>query len=447
MGFVVDRRGRALSLALSLLLGLVLSVAGPVQGQAAPIRIMPTGDSITEGAAGDATYRYFLWHLLTEAGYSVDFVGSMTGVNGGAPKYPDFDQNHEGHSGWTADRMNNQAKNWATASAAQIVLLHAGTNDLDKGQTVASTVTDLTNVINKFRSANPGIVVLIAQIIPIAGLDAKVQELNQSIAALASQMNTATSPVVAVDLHSGFSVSTDLKADGIHPTESGFQKMASDWFAALAPFLSTSPPPPPAGGALLVVGNAGQLSGADNAIRTRLVGLGLTVTVADDDSVQASAANGQAVVLISSTVDPSKVGNKFASTAVPLIAWEGALFDDLGMTGPVAGTNFGEAFSKKKVTIVQPSHPLAAGRSGTVIAVDPATRFNWGVPSSGGTVVAHVGGAPSQPAVFAYEAGAVMSAGTAPARRVGLFLYDTTALNLTGDGWAIFDAAVNWARS
>ena len=443
----VGRRGPALILAFALLLGLVLSVPAPVQGQAAPIRIMPTGDSITEGAAGDATYRYFLWHMLVDAGYSVDLVGSMTGVSGGAPKYPDFDQNHEGHSGWTADRLNNQAKNWLTASAAQIVLLHAGTNDLNKGQTVASTITDLTNVINKFRSANPGVVVLIAQIIPIAGLDAKVQELNQSIATLAGQMNTATSPVVAVDLYTGFSISTDLKTDGIHPTESGYQKMAADWFAALAPFLSTSPPPPPpAGGALLVVGNASQLSGADNAIRTRLIGLGLTVTVADDDSVQANAATGKAVVLISSTVDPIKVGNKFASTAVPLIAWEGALFDDLGMTGPVAGTNFGEAFSKKKVTIVQPSHPLAAGRIGTVAVVDPATRFNWGVPSSGGIVVAHIGGAPSQPAVFAYEAGASMSSGAAPARRVGLFLYDTTALNLTVDGWALFDAAVNWAR-
>ena len=441
----VGRRGRALSLAFGALLGLVLSVAAPVHGQVEPIRIMPTGDSITEGAAGDATYRYFLWHLLTDAGYSVDLVGSMTGVSGGVPKYPDFDQHHEGHSGWTADRMNNQAQNWVTASAAQIVLLHAGTNDLNKGQTVASTITDLTNVINKFRSANPGVIVLIAQIIPIAGLDAKVQELNQSIATLAGQMNSATSPVVAVDLYSGFSISTDLKADGIHPTESGYQKMASDWFAALAPFLSTPPPPPPAG-ALLVVGNANRLSVADNAIQNRLTGLGLTVTVADDDSVQASAATGKAVVLISSTVDPLKVGNKFASTAVPLIAWEGALFDDLGMTGPVAGTNFGEASRKKEVTIVQPSHPLAAGRSGTVTAVDLATRFNWGVPSAGGTVVAHVGGAPSQPAVFAYEAGASMSSGTAPARRVGLFLHDTTALNLTVDGWALFDAAVNWAR-
>ncbi len=442
------RRAMALALAFSTLVVAVMwAGTTPVQAQAVPVRIMPTGDSITEGAAGDATYRYFLWHLLVNAGYNVDLVGSMTGVSSGAPKYPGFDQHHEGHSGWAADRINNQAKNWAVASGAEIVLLHAGTNDLDRGQTVASTITDLTNIINKLRAANSEMVILLAQIIPIAGLEAQVQQLNQSIAALASQLTTAASPVVAVNHYSGFSVSNDLKADGIHPTESGFQKMAAAWYAALVPFLSTGPPPPPPGGALLVTGNATLLSAADAAIRNRLLGLGLSVTVADDDSVMASAANGMAVVLISSSVDPIKVGNKFAATAVPLIAWEGALFDDLGMTGPAAGVDFGEAFSKKKIKIVQPSHPLAAGRSGTIIVANPATRFNWGVPGSGGAVVAQVGGAPSQPAVFAYEAGASMSVGTAPARRVGLFLYDNTAPNLTADGWAIFDAAVNWARS
>ena len=436
-------RRLALSLGCIALLGVVLSFAVPVRAQSAPVRVMPTGDSITEGFGGDATYRYFLWQLLVDGGYNVDLVGSMTGVSGGVPKYPDFDQHHEGHVGWAADRINNQAKNWAVASGAQLVLLHAGTNDLLRGQTVESTITDLTNIIKKFRVANPGMIVLLAQIIPIKGFDAQVQQLNQSIATLAGQLNTTTSPVVAVDLYTGFDVNSDLLADGIHPSESGYQKMANAWFEALAPFLSSSPPP---GGALLVSGNSSAMSAADIKIRDRVTALGLSVTVADDDSVQASAADGRALVLISASVDPTKIGNEFAATAVPLIVWEGGLFDDLGLTGSAIGIDFGEALAKKKIVIVQPSHPLAAGKTGTIIAADPATRFNWGVPGSGGTVVAHIAGAPTQPAVFAYESGATMSAGVAPARRVGLFLYASTPSNLTADGWAIFDAAVTWAR-
>jgi lysophospholipase L1-like esterase len=431
--------------------GVTWAGAMPVQAQAAPIRIMPTGDSITEGASGDATYRYFLWQSLLNAGNSVDFVGSKTGVSSGTPKYPNFDQNHEGHSGWRADRMANSATSWATSSAAQIVLLHAGTNDLIQGQTVASTIIDLTNIIKRMRTANPQMTFLMAKIIPIAGMTSLVQQLNTAIGTLATQMNTATSRVVAVDLYTGFSVTTDLKADGIHPTESGYQKMANNWAAAVAPFLTSTPPPPPppppTGGALFVVGTPAAMSAADTAILNRLTGLGLTVTVADDDSVQASAATGKSVVLISASVLPDKIGNKFAGTAVPLVTWEGGLYDDLGMTGSVLGTDLGESVSKKKITILLPSHPIAAGRSGTIIAVDPGAKLMWGRPSASGIIVAHVGDFPALPAVFAYEAGASMVVGSAPARRVGLFLNATTAPTLTVDGWAIFDAAVNWARA
>ena len=272
--------------------------------------------------------------------------------------------------------MANSATSWATSAAAQIVLLHAGTNDLVQGQTVASTITDLTNIITRMRTANPQMTFLMAKIIPIAGMTSLVQQLNTAIGALATQMNTTTSRVVTVDLYNGFSVTTDLKADGIHPTESGYLKMGNNWAAALAPFLtSTPPPPPPTGGALFVVGTPAAMTAADTAILNRLTGLGLTVTVADDDSVQASAATGKAVVLISASVLPDKIGNKFAGTAVPLVTWEGGLYDDLGMTGSVLGTDLGESVSKKKITILSPSHPIAAGRSGTLLVVNTGAKL------------------------------------------------------------------------
>ena len=154
-----------------------------------------------------------------------------------------------------------------------------------------------------------------------------------------------------------------------------------------------------------MVGTPAAMSAADTAIVNRLTGLGLTVTVADDDSVQASAATGKSVVLISASVLPDKIGSKFAGTAVPLVTWEGGLYDDLGMTGSVLGTDLGESVSKKKITILLPSHPIAAGRSGTIIAVDPGAKLMWGRPSASGVIVAHVGDFPALPAVFAYETG------------------------------------------
>ena len=168
--------------------------------------------------------------------------------------------------------------------------------------------------------------------------------------------------------------------------------------------------------------------------------------MADDDLVQASAPNGQSVVLVSATADPNKIGTKFAGSATPFIVWQGGLFDDLGMTGKVSGTDFGISASTLQLTIAQPSHPLAAGRSGTVLAYSSGSRLTWGRPSASGVIVAHVPSLPTQPALFAYEAGDSMVTGVAPARRVGLFLYVHSAQVLTPDGWAIFDAAVTWAR-
>src|SRR4051794_17302252 len=59
--------------------------------------IMPLGDSITEAQTGNASYRYWLWNSLADAGYTLDFVGSEQppGIVDGHPRFPGFDPNHE----------------------------------------------------------------------------------------------------------------------------------------------------------------------------------------------------------------------------------------------------------------------------------------------------------------------------------------------------------------
>jgi hypothetical protein len=58
--------------------------------------------------------------------------------------------------------------------------------------------------------------------------------------------------------------------------------------------------------------------------------------------------------------------------------------------------------------------------------------------------IASLEGSPEKAALFGYDRGASMPGLVAPARRVGLFLFDTTSLQLTPEGWALFDAAVRW---
>ena len=109
--------------------------------------------------------------------------------------------------------------------------------------------------------------------------------------------------------------------------------------------------------ALLVVGSP-TLGTGDAAVRDRLVALGYTPAIIDDSVVKASSATGQDLVLVSSTVSATTIGTKLTAVTVPLITWEGALYDDLGMTSAPGGA---KAASQTALAITNAAHPLSAG--------------------------------------------------------------------------------------
>jgi hypothetical protein len=211
-------------------------------------------------------------------------------------------------------------------------------------------------------------------------------------------------------------------------------------------FVNTKLPPPGAGGALLVVANAGSLGAGDTAVRARLEGLGYTVTIRSQTATAADAA-GQDVVLISSSVASTAVSNRFRALALPVIVWEHAIFDDMGMTQTTLNTHYGVSTGQRTVAIRDSAHPLAAGLSGTPTLTTSNQTFTWGVPGAAAANVAAIATNPARSTVFGYTSGAQMFGLTAPARRVGLYLHDATAANLTADGGRLFDAAVQWADS
>ena len=67
------------------------------------------------------------------------------------------------------------------------------------------------------------------------------------------------------------------------------------------------------------------------------------------------------------------------------------------------------------------------------------------MPNASAVVVARPPSNASRASIFAYERGGGMVGLTAPGRRVGLFLHDTTAAALTTSGRALVDAALRWA--
>src|SRR3954464_13684471 len=82
------------------------------------VRIMPLGDSITEGTQVPGGYRIGLWQRLAAGGYRNDFVGSQFNGPGSLG-----DHDHEGHPGWRIDQIDAKVTGWMRTYNPRSVLL------------------------------------------------------------------------------------------------------------------------------------------------------------------------------------------------------------------------------------------------------------------------------------------------------------------------------------
>jgi acyl-CoA thioesterase-1 len=219
-------------------LGLIIGVGGiaAVDDAQAVVRIMPLGDSITASMNGQASYRYWLWKKLVTAGASVDFVGSQKGVSFGTPRFSDFDQNHEGHTGWTTSQVIPNVTTWTRAARPDLVLLDLGANDVVQGRPSQNIIMQLKIIVVLLRAVNPNVKVLLAKLTPMVGFESQVAELNSQIGPLAMQLNRPGSQVMVVDLASGFDLDADV-GDGVHPTEAGEKLIANRFYRLILPML------------------------------------------------------------------------------------------------------------------------------------------------------------------------------------------------------------------
>jgi lysophospholipase L1-like esterase len=68
-----------------------------------------------------------------------------------------------------------------------------------------------------------------------------VQTYNAAIPALVAQRTSAGRHLVLVDMYEAFtrdaSYKTTLLGDNLHPNEAGYIRLATTWYAALAPYL------------------------------------------------------------------------------------------------------------------------------------------------------------------------------------------------------------------
>ncbi len=197
---------------------------------------------------------------------------------------------------------------------------------------------------------------------------------------------------------------------------------------------------------LMVVGQ-GPLLPSDAHVRGFIERrFGVEVVVKEGPVLRKSDFLGKRLGFISESVNSEDISDEMPGVGQPLVVLEPAIFDELGMTGPVWQKDLGDRGGQRLLSIINPAHPLAAGLSGTLNVInDDPSKFVWGVPSSSAIKVATVNGEPGALTIFAYEKGSQMVSGTSPARRVGWFAGRDTPVQLNAQGALLLQEAIAWA--
>jgi lysophospholipase L1-like esterase len=333
-----------------------LMFAGGQAQAATAVKIMPLGDSITDGFNVPGGYRITLKPKLDAGGYTTDFVGTMS--NGPASL---TDREHQGLTGWRIDQLDANIVTWLQQTTPDTVLLHAGTNDAIQGIDIANAATRLGALIDKITATVPNAVVIVASIVPLtdATQEARVKTFNAGIPAVVSSRAAAGKKVYFTDMHAALTTA-DL-ADGIHPSEAGYAKMATQWYSALR-----------------------SVSGA--------LGGGSTPTTVPTTAPSPSPTTSSPTVApTTATPGPTLQPAGACSAALRVVgSWQG------GFQGAVTITNGGSAISKWSVAWTPSGYTVAQSWGASVttngsLVVAANAAWNGALPASGTTEFGFIG--------------------------------------------------------
>lgn len=237
-------------------------------------RIMPFGDSITQGVVNrnlrdTGGYRTPLWQMSLRGGGLVEFVGPEKSAVPG-PQDPD----HAGFGRRTLVWAEEEAPNLLARYRPDVILLMFGTNDSNEAD-AENMLARAGRLFDRIASESPGTLLLVADPPPIRS-DAQP---HQRVAAMET-FRTLLPVIIRERVEQGGRiqhvsmaalgvqhVSAPPADNGLHPTPSGYCAMAAAWATGLAQSgLSTGYLP------LLPINMKGVADITGSAFNDRLVG-------------------------------------------------------------------------------------------------------------------------------------------------------------------------------
>lgn len=344
---------------------LILALNFQISRSQQPIRIMPLGNSITEGDAEISPspenrigYRYALYYKLLAAGYSFDFVGSQ---DNGQNRFPDYQ--HAGIAGsrdqYVArllldgydDRNDVQILNpprpYLDDFDPDIILLHIGTNDITHegepsdddypaGAAANEKVSLILNRIDEYEArSGREVIVFLALIINrqkpcYAGSGcSSTSDFNEVIESMALARIANGDKIVIVDMEhvAGFNYDATDMQDQLHPNEGvGYPKMAQLWLTSIQLYYNSAPYGTPIPNQTVPEGGNFSVISLDNYVMdtedvdsdiswtaTQLSGSNLSISISGGRVASISAVdpnwNGSQMVVFKGTDTGNSIGN------------------------------------------------------------------------------------------------------------------------------------------
>ena len=172
---------------------------------------MPVGNSITAGehykfpALEERTgYRKYLYEMLINSGYNIDFVGSQSHGIRTEDDNDWYDWNCEAYPGWKIPDIARMVKISLNIYKPDILLVHVGTNGRD-WEPKPGQVMDMLDMINDFSVDNnhPMIVFLCSIINRFKGGDVPTTQFNKDIANMIDARTGDKIKIILVDMENG----------------------------------------------------------------------------------------------------------------------------------------------------------------------------------------------------------------------------------------------------
>ena len=219
--------------------------AGPATAETPPARILIVGDSVTQGASGDYTWRYRLWKTLQARQKTVDFVGPRSDVSDDSTTYadPDFDQDHAARwgafftvDGWWAGMgyPEDVTQDLVSTYAPDVVIEDLGLNNLTfVDESAEQVIAKVEGFVADVRAVRPSTSIVLGQLTQSWFPGGEVDTYNALLLDLAAELDRPDARVVVAAAPDDYTKLGDTY-DGTHPNAQGEVKIADQFAEALA---------------------------------------------------------------------------------------------------------------------------------------------------------------------------------------------------------------------